>query len=248
MSSEVSLTVVGYLKLLRTRIFQTITTILHSKKRTNKIPPPATSPATPPRVYLFTHTRVASNLLIKILNLAEQNIPPRALGGYFFIKPWQKPRLLGFGHKSVDLWAPGDIEMIKSMNQECYEDLISWLDAAAKDAKIGFVKEHTLCLIDPALKIPSAGMYCAFRVFSSTFCKHRALDNGAGRLLCVHVFLASVLIRYDNTDSLKQEVLQLTTPNSNFEHQTDHHSPQATVRTTPPFCQTTFSSLSSPPF
>jgi hypothetical protein len=52
----------------------------------------------PSRVYLSTHPRTASNFLVKVLNLGEQNVPSRFQAGYFFPshcwKGIQKMRLL----------------------------------------------------------------------------------------------------------------------------------------------------------
>jgi hypothetical protein len=58
----------------------------------------------PSRVYLFTHPRTASNLLIKVLNLGQQNVPSRSLAGYFFGAPVWKGIELKTMSKHVLEW------------------------------------------------------------------------------------------------------------------------------------------------
>ena len=59
-----------------------------------------------PRYWLLTSPRTASNLLVKMLNLGEQNVRPAIHGGYFFLPSLPKHFLIA--EKPMDTWTEED--------------------------------------------------------------------------------------------------------------------------------------------
>ncbi|EED18828.1 hypothetical protein TSTA_125420 [Talaromyces stipitatus ATCC 10500] len=103
----------------------------------------------PRRVYLFTHPRVTSNLLVKILNVKEQNVPPSDKGGYFFQTPVYKAIELKIRHKATTAWTDDEVSAIRELYEKSISDLQKWIDEAEKNGQFVFIKEHAIFMIDP---------------------------------------------------------------------------------------------------
>lgn len=102
------------------------------------------------RVYLFTHPRVASNLLVKILNLNKQNVPPTDKGGgYFFRDPVLQTIRLRIRHKPVTIWTEDELTTIRDLYEKSFSGLNQWLDTAENNNQVAFIKEHVGFLADP---------------------------------------------------------------------------------------------------
>ena len=102
----------------------------------------------PPKFWLLTYPRTASNLLTKILALEDQpNISP---GSYFFA-PTLRYRLGEFktAGKHLDSWTLEQKDVLKQSYQACFESLQKHAQAAAADGKAIYVKEHAPWLMNP---------------------------------------------------------------------------------------------------
>ena len=107
----------------------------------------------PRRIFLITHPRTASNLLIQMLALEDQ--PDIAqhrsggLGGYFFLPAHLLKGELGLHGKFIEEWSEVHKSRMKEKLQECFDELERYLEDAERDGKIAFVKDHGLFLIEP---------------------------------------------------------------------------------------------------
>lgn len=103
----------------------------------------------PNRVYLITHPRVASHLLIKILNLEEQRVPPIHGGGYFFKNPFvfgAENKLLS---KNISTWTEEERTAMRERYEKSFSELQNWVQNAEANDQVAFVKEHTIFMADP---------------------------------------------------------------------------------------------------
>lgn len=100
-----------------------------------------------PRYWLLTSPRTASNMLVKILNLDEQNVRPAFGGGYFFMKTiGDRFRLLD---KPMKDWTEEEKNTVIEKQQTAYDKFQEHLDNAEEEGQKIFVKEHSSFLNDP---------------------------------------------------------------------------------------------------
>ncbi|KAI0197991.1 hypothetical protein F4808DRAFT_437313 [Astrocystis sublimbata] len=99
------------------------------------------------RYWLLTMPRTASNLLVRILNLDEQNVRPAHHGGYFFF-PSMLARM-GVYQTPSENWTPEEIDGVRQGTQESLDALLAHFDAAEADGQKVFVKEHISFLNSP---------------------------------------------------------------------------------------------------
>ncbi|KIW60713.1 hypothetical protein, variant 2 [Exophiala xenobiotica] len=120
-------------------------------------------------IFLFTHPRTASNLLLRILNLEHQPAvfsptpqdPSTMSGGreygYFFL-PTMGQRL-ELATRPLDDWTEQESIQTKRCFQECSDDLMSYAEDAVKSGKLAFVKEHLYWMISPFAERPEEGRH-----------------------------------------------------------------------------------------
>ncbi|KAL2194444.1 hypothetical protein P885DRAFT_62923 [Corynascus similis CBS 632.67] len=100
-----------------------------------------------PRYWLLTSPRTASNMLVKILNLDEQNVRPAPMGGgYFFLEA----ALQRFEHhkKPMGAWTPEEREAVIQAQQAAFDALQDHLAAAEQEGQGVYVKEHAAMMTD----------------------------------------------------------------------------------------------------
>lgn len=101
-------------------------------------------------LFLLTHPRTASNLLVRILALDEQpNVLARKSGGYFFLPRWLLDQKLRIHDKHVEEWAQDERDQKRQNYQACFDDLQNFLDKAKFENKIAFVKDHCYHMTEP---------------------------------------------------------------------------------------------------
>ena len=101
-------------------------------------------------LFLFTYPRVASNLLVKILSLQDQpNILTNHMGGYFFLTAFIRVSESNLHNAHVDDWTEEERKQVKSLYQDAFDELQSFIDQARTTNKILFVKEHASILANP---------------------------------------------------------------------------------------------------
>ncbi|KAG4263165.1 hypothetical protein FPRO03_10528 [Fusarium proliferatum] len=103
-----------------------------------------------PRYWLLTSPRTASNLLVKMLNLGEQNVRPAIHGGYFFLPSLPKHFLIA--EKPMDTWTEEESATVNRAIQECSERFQDYIAAAEKEGQIIYVKEHSIMLNHPRIE------------------------------------------------------------------------------------------------
>lgn len=111
----------------------------------------------PHRLFLITHPRTASNLLVRILALNDQpdvaRHPPGVFdGGYFFLPASRLEVELGLREKHIEDWSEDHRKQIIERVQGCFDNLESYTQSAQTDGKIAFVKEHAAFLIEPTAR------------------------------------------------------------------------------------------------
>ena len=104
------------------------------------------------RIYLITHPRVASNLLVKILNLPKQNVQETFQGGYFFKDPLWKSLDLKVDRRHISDWSGEETTILKDLYQKSFDDFQQWLATSETQDSVAFVKEHAIFMGDPVAK------------------------------------------------------------------------------------------------
>ncbi|KAM0080085.1 hypothetical protein ACKRZS_007762 [Fusarium odoratissimum] len=100
-----------------------------------------------PRYWLLTSPRTASNLLVKMFNLDDQNVRPASHGGYFFLPSLPKHFLVA--EKPMDTWTEEESATVNKVIQECSERFQDYIAAAEKEGQVIYVKEHSIMLNHP---------------------------------------------------------------------------------------------------
>jgi hypothetical protein len=90
------------------------------------------------------HPRTASNLLVKVLNLGEQNVPSRFQAGYFFRNPVWKAIELKIMSKHILEWREDEVTILREKYQDSFEEFQEWLNKGEVEGKVCFVKEHAI--------------------------------------------------------------------------------------------------------
>lgn len=104
-----------------------------------------------PRHWLITAARTASNMLMTILNLEEQNVIPLRHGGYFFFPAvWKRYPLLFKG--PIESWTKEERAELDAINKEVFGKIQDHIEASESAGKAIFVKEHALFMNDPRIE------------------------------------------------------------------------------------------------
>jgi hypothetical protein len=115
-------------------------------------PPQQTSAPPSRRLFFFTHPRCASNLTVRMLNLAEQpNVNSRPGGGGYhfrsFMQTYANPEI---HQRPRSEWTSEELGEVQSSLQQEFNDLQGTVQAAGREGHILFDKEHTCLILDPA--------------------------------------------------------------------------------------------------
>ncbi|KAI8628352.1 hypothetical protein F5Y19DRAFT_476756 [Xylariaceae sp. FL1651] len=105
------------------------------------------TPSPKRRYWLLTSPRTASNMLVRILNLDEQNVRPAYNGGYFFF-PSMLARI-GLLDRPPQDWTPEERTEVAEGQKKSFDALQDHLAAAEEAGQKVFVKEHVIFLNDP---------------------------------------------------------------------------------------------------
>ncbi|KAJ5900132.1 hypothetical protein N7495_004876 [Penicillium taxi] len=102
----------------------------------------------PPRYLLIANPRTASNLLIRMLNISNQQnlISSDNLSGYYFMPIIERIRELGIELSPPAEWSDDQVMQVKEKYQECFRNLQSLLKKAEATQCSVFVKEHAIFL------------------------------------------------------------------------------------------------------
>ncbi|KAE8379988.1 hypothetical protein BDV26DRAFT_151928 [Aspergillus bertholletiae] len=104
----------------------------------------------PRRLLLISYPRTASNLLLRILALADQpDVIANEQGGYFFMKAFTTAAKDGLIYKPVDQWTTEQCEEVRSAFQDCLNELEEYSSRAEKESKMLVTKEHAFWLCNP---------------------------------------------------------------------------------------------------
>lgn len=110
----------------------------------------ATNQSTKQPLLLVTSPRTASNLLVRLLNLPEQQqAVSRESGGYFFFPAAVSMNITGLLHRPRAEWSDCEIGELRNKYQSCYDQLQQLLDAADQQGKMAVTKEHAPFIISP---------------------------------------------------------------------------------------------------
>ncbi|PGH26458.1 hypothetical protein AJ80_01771 [Polytolypa hystricis UAMH7299] len=108
----------------------------------------------PRRFYLLTYPRSASNLLVRILNLDDQNVLPAedydgSHAGYFFFQAMMLRTRLELSGKAIGEWTQDERSQAREAYQKGFDALNNYVNASEARGKLVFVKEHTPLLVEP---------------------------------------------------------------------------------------------------
>lgn len=105
----------------------------------------------PRPLYLITHPRVASNLLVKILSINNQpNVLTNDMaGGYFFLPAFIKAEQAKLHTKTSDQWTQEEDQSLQSACQSGFDRLQALVERSQSEDKILFVKEHANIMANP---------------------------------------------------------------------------------------------------
>ncbi|KXJ85874.1 hypothetical protein Micbo1qcDRAFT_169020 [Microdochium bolleyi] len=105
-----------------------------------------------PRYWLITAPRTASNLLVTMLNLEEQNVGELRHGGYFFMRSVMTRFPLYFAKGPIETWPEQDRNAVDNVSREVFDTVQDHIEATEKAGKTIFVKEHALFMTDPRIE------------------------------------------------------------------------------------------------
>ncbi|GAB0134989.1 hypothetical protein EsDP_00003341 [Epichloe bromicola] len=98
----------------------------------------------------ITYPRTASNLLMRMLCLQEQDqVVSRESGGYFFFPAVEKMNRDGLMRRPRAEWAEGEMTDMQQKYQACYSNLQELLESAAQQDKTAVTKEHAPFIMSP---------------------------------------------------------------------------------------------------
>ncbi|KAJ5085728.1 hypothetical protein N7532_010499 [Penicillium argentinense] len=105
----------------------------------------------PRRLMLVSVPRTASNLLAKILNIAQQpDVLSNEAAGYFFHPAFSATALGGYLSTPSTEWTDEQKQTLRSIFQGCVNTIEEHAERAEKANKILFAKEHAGSLFSPA--------------------------------------------------------------------------------------------------
>ncbi|KAK2826880.1 hypothetical protein FQN49_007364 [Arthroderma sp. PD_2] len=103
-----------------------------------------------PRVYLITHPRSASNLLVQILGLEEQPmVKARPHAGYYFLETLYYLVEKGLRAKHVDEWTEEEKASVRGIYQKGFDEMMKDVNASKDAGRISVIKEHANILLEP---------------------------------------------------------------------------------------------------
>ncbi|KAE8369273.1 hypothetical protein BDV27DRAFT_121043 [Aspergillus caelatus] len=103
------------------------------------------------RTLLVTYPRTASNLLVRMLSLEEQeNVISNEKGGYFFWDSFMKGRTTNSTYTPVENWTTEQTEEMQQIFQCDFNRCESTSHRAESQGKLFFAKEHVQWFADPA--------------------------------------------------------------------------------------------------
>lgn len=79
-------------------------------------------------------------MLVRILNLEEQDVRPAHNGGYFFFRSMMTR--LALYRKPLRDWTPEERAGVKVQEKQCFEAMQDYLEAAEEEGQKVFLKEH----------------------------------------------------------------------------------------------------------
>jgi len=87
-------------------------------------------------------------MLVKILNLDEQNVRPAPLGGGYFFLP---SGLVRFAHheKPMGDWTEEERSTVTKAQQAAFDSMQDYIAAAEEEGQLVYVKEHAIMINDP---------------------------------------------------------------------------------------------------
>lgn len=100
-----------------------------------------------PRYLISSSPRTASNLLVRILNLDGQGAHPVRFNGYFWLSSLAQRRAVL--EKPMAEWTVEDKEKLEEVEQQCFDNLLSYLAGAEKEGQLALFKEHAFLLNHP---------------------------------------------------------------------------------------------------
>ncbi|KAM3512136.1 hypothetical protein MY11210_004200 [Beauveria gryllotalpidicola] len=100
---------------------------------------------------LITYPRSASNLLMRILSLPDQQeTVSRESGGYFFYPAAVSMNNAGLLRRPRTEWSEGEADELRQKYQSSYDELQQLLDVADQQDKMAVTKEHAPFIMSPA--------------------------------------------------------------------------------------------------
>ncbi|KAM0549201.1 hypothetical protein ACHAPJ_009510 [Fusarium lateritium] len=107
----------------------------------------ATSATHATRHLLVTSPRTASNLLVRILNFEGQGARPTRSNGYFWIS--SIPKRYTLQRKPMLDWTTEEKKDLDEIEQQCFDNLMNYINEAEKEGQLVLFKEHALLLNHP---------------------------------------------------------------------------------------------------
>lgn len=107
------------------------------------------SPKTARHVFL-TSSRTASHLLLRILNIEAQNAQDTDKNGYFWLSAMYMRNDLN--SRPMCKWSSKEKKSIDDMEQQCFNNLLGYINSAEEAGKIVMFKEHAMLLNDPSIE------------------------------------------------------------------------------------------------
>ncbi|KIL88340.1 hypothetical protein FAVG1_08419 [Fusarium avenaceum] len=107
------------------------------------------SPKTARHVFL-TASRTASHLLLRILNIEAQNAQDTDKNGYFWLSAMYIRNVLN--SRPMCEWSSEEKKSIDDMEQQCFNNLLDYINIAEEAGKLVMFKEHAMLLNDPFIE------------------------------------------------------------------------------------------------
>ncbi|UPL02781.1 hypothetical protein LCI18_013715 [Fusarium solani-melongenae] len=99
------------------------------------------------RHLLVTSPRTASNLLVRILNFEGQGARPIKSSGYFWLP--SIPKRYAVQGKPMSEWTTEEKKDIDEVEQQCFDNLLDYINKAEIECQLVLFKEHALLLNHP---------------------------------------------------------------------------------------------------
>ncbi|KAK1761535.1 hypothetical protein QBC47DRAFT_30957 [Echria macrotheca] len=110
------------------------------------------------RLFLVSIPRTASNLLVRVLDIKHQpNLFANDKSGYFFLEAFTTATYKGYYAKSIVEWTDDEKSEIRSLFQDCLDQMEECSAEARSKGKIMFTKEHAFWFVNPATMLDADG-------------------------------------------------------------------------------------------